>query len=211
MQSSWERNRRVIVVSFVLEAMAFKLVSPFIPLYMPQLGVTDPSAVPLWAGAILGVTSLGVAGLLPLWNRLARRTGRKAQVMRALAGCAIGLALSGLARTALQLFLAFAVEGMMAGFYPQIWTLASTGAPPGGVAEALGLLQGVGLMVDAVGPFVGGLLGELVGFNPGYWIGAGFCAAAFLLGKTAADGGSPVGDGHPQGCRSAATSTRPSD
>ncbi len=181
MTSSWERNRWVIIFSFVVEMIAFMMVRPFVPLYVQELGVTDPSRAALWSGAILAVAPILVALMLPVWDRMAERTGRKFQVLRALLGCILGLSAAAFAQSALQLFGAWFLEGLTAGFYPQMWNLVSTGAPTGRVGEAVSLLQSADLMVQAVGPLLGGLLGDFLDPRVPYVLGASLCAIVLVV------------------------------
>jgi DHA1 family multidrug resistance protein-like MFS transporter len=181
MASSWERNRWVIIFSFVVEMIAFMMVRPFVPLYVQELGVTDPSRAALWSGAILAVAPILVALMLPVWDRMAERTGRKFQVLRALLGCILGLSAAAFAQSALQLFGAWLLEGLTAGFYPQMWNLVSTGAPAGRVGEAVSLLQSTDLMVQALGPFLGGLLGDVLDPRVPYVLGASLCAIVLVV------------------------------
>ena len=181
MKSPWERNRRVIISTFILEALAFYIVLPFVPLYVQELGVTDPAHIPLWSGLILGIAPLAVALMLPVWDRMAERTGRRFQVLRSLVGVVLGLLAMAASQTALHLLLAYLFEGITAGFYPQMWTLVSTGAPAGGVGQAMGLLQAVDLLVTALGPLVGGLVGDYVSLRSAYVLGAFLGAAALVV------------------------------
>ena len=43
--------------------LGFQFFSPFLPLYVQELGVTDPAQVAVWSGVLLAVTP-GVSGLL---------------------------------------------------------------------------------------------------------------------------------------------------
>jgi len=181
LKSPWERNRRVIISTFILEALAFYIVLPFVPLYVQELGVTDPTHIPLWSGLILGIAPLAVALMLPVWDRMAERTGRRFQVLRSLVGVVLGMLAMAASQTALHLLLAYLFEGITAGFYPQMWTLVSTGAPAGGVGQAMGLLQGVDLLVTALGPLVGGLVGDYVSLRSAYVLGAFLGASALVV------------------------------
>ncbi len=181
MKSPWERNRWAILISFFLEAMAWNIVTPFVPLYVQELGMTDPPRIALWSGLILGIGPLGVALMLPLWDRMAERTGRKFQVLRALIGYSLAMAAATASRSVLHLFLSYLFDGVVSGFYPQMWNLVSTGAPAGGVASAIGLLQSVDLLVSALGPLLGGLLGDQLGFRPSYALAATLGIMAFIV------------------------------
>ena len=66
--------------------VGFQFFSPFLPLYVHELGVTDPGRIALWSGLLAAVTP-AVSGLLaPLFGRLADRFGGKLMLIRSLAG-----------------------------------------------------------------------------------------------------------------------------
>ena len=66
------------------------------PLYVRELGVTDPGGIALWSGLIAAATP-AVSGILgPLFGRLADRFGRKLMLIRSLAGFVVIIALMGL-------------------------------------------------------------------------------------------------------------------
>ncbi|QVX15652.1 hypothetical protein DB356_13480 [Pseudomonas congelans] len=50
----WLRNLCVCVFGVFTTIVAMTLLLPFLPLYVEQLGVSDPAAVVLWSGAIYG-------------------------------------------------------------------------------------------------------------------------------------------------------------
>ncbi len=181
MTSSWKRNRLVILASLALALLGIMMVMPFVPLYVQELGVTDPSRVALWSGAALGISGLEMALLLPLWDRLAKRTGRKFQVLRSLVGSILALSAMWAARSALQLLAAFMFDGVISGFYPQFWTLMSVSAPAGGVGQAISLLWSMDLVISAIAPFLGGLLADQVGFRPIYILAAILVLLALIV------------------------------
>lgn len=77
---------------------------PFLPLYVEQLGVSDPQSLSLWARAGIQRHLLVSAVVSPLWGSLADRKGRKLMLLRASLGMAIVIALQGLATNVWQLF-----------------------------------------------------------------------------------------------------------
>ena len=96
--------------------LGFQFFSPFLPLYVQELGVTDPAQVAVWSGVLFAVTP-GVSGLLgPLWGRLSDRVGRKLMLIRSLAGFVVIIAAMGLVTSVYQLFIARLLQGVFAGF-----------------------------------------------------------------------------------------------
>src|SRR5262245_64686950 len=83
---SWQRNVWALALIVFTAFVGFQFFSPFLPLFVQELGVSDSSEVAVWSGLLMAVTP-GLAGLLgPLWGRLADRVGRKFMMVRSLAG-----------------------------------------------------------------------------------------------------------------------------
>ena len=113
---SWQRNVWALALVVFTAFVGFQFFSPFLPLYVQELGVTDPAEVAMWSGVLLAVTP-GVSGLLgPLWGRLADRVGRKLMLIRSLAGFIVIIAAMGFVTSVYQLFLARTLQGVFAGF-----------------------------------------------------------------------------------------------
>src|SRR5262245_30172781 len=125
----WQRNVWALALTVFVAFVGFQFFSPFLPLYIRELGVTDPRKVALWSGVIAAVTP-AVSGLLaPLFGRLADRFGRKIMLIRSLAGFIVIMAGMGLVTSVEQLFLARLLMAFFAGFTPMVMALASVSAP----------------------------------------------------------------------------------
>ena len=72
----WQRSLWAMVGIQFIMTMAFSVLSPIMPLLLPELGVKTPSAVDLWSGILNGVTSFVAAFASPVWGRVADRRGR---------------------------------------------------------------------------------------------------------------------------------------
>ena len=78
----WRQTLWAMVgIQFVM-TMAFSMLSPIMPLFLPVLGVTSESAIAVWAGILNGVTSFVAAFASPLWGQVADRHGRKLMLIR---------------------------------------------------------------------------------------------------------------------------------
>ena len=85
----WKRNVWALSLVVFVAFVGFQSFSPFLPLYIRELGVTDPGRIALWAGVLSAVTP-AVSGILsPFFGRMADRFGRKAMMIRSLAGFVI--------------------------------------------------------------------------------------------------------------------------
>ena len=177
---SWQRNVWALSLSVFIAFVGFQFFSPFLPLYVRELGVTDPAAIALWSGLLAAVTPT-VSGLLaPVFGRLADRFGRKMMLIRSLAGFTVIIAAMGLVTSVQQLFAARFLQGLFAGFTPMAMAVASVSAPREKVATAIARVQGAQLLSVAVGPAVGGFAAEHLGIRPAFYVTALLCAVSLI-------------------------------
>ncbi|MEX2147505.1 MAG: MFS transporter [Candidatus Rokuibacteriota bacterium] len=174
----WQRNVWALALCVFIAFVGFQFSTPFLPLYVRELGVTDPSQIALWSGALTAVTP-AVAGLLsPVFGRLADRYGRKLMLIRSLAAFAVIIAVMGIVTSVGQLFVARLFMGLFAGFTPMAMAVASVSAPRDKVAAAIARVQGAQLLSAAVGPLAGGLVASHLGIRPAFFVTSGLCAVA---------------------------------
>jgi len=165
-----------VFIAFV----GFQFFSPFLPLYVMELGVTDPTRVALWSGLLTAVTP-AVSGLLgPLWGSFADRVGRKMMMVRSLVGFVIIVAAMGLVTSVTQLFVLRLLQGVIAGFSVFAMALASVSCPKERVPVAIGRVQGAQLLSVAVGPAAGGYVASHFGLRYAFFVTAGMCALALI-------------------------------
>src|ERR671930_341337 len=80
----WARNIWALTLIVFVAFVGFQFFSPFLPLYVHELGVPDARRVALWSGVLAAVTP-AISGVLgPLFGRLADRYGRKLMLIRPL-------------------------------------------------------------------------------------------------------------------------------
>jgi DHA1 family multidrug resistance protein-like MFS transporter len=150
------------------------------PLYVRELGVTDPGRIAMWSGLIAASTP-AISGLLgPLFGRLADRFGRKMMLIRSLAGFVVIMAIMGVVKSVEQLFLVRVIMGLFAGFTPMAMALASTSAPRDKVPMAISIVQSAQLMSSAIGPAAGGYVASHFGIRAAFFVTAGMCAVALI-------------------------------
>lgn len=177
----WQRN---LYVLWTIEFAAFaglSLILPFIPLYVRELGITDIADVTRWSGLLLSGPFLVSFLVTPTWGALGDRYGQKLMVVRALLGSAlayIGMALVGSVEALLGWRLAL---GAVSGFLAAGMALVSVAVPDGRRGYALGLLQTVVPAAGMVGPLLGGVLADLIGYRQIFFVVAGICALGGLV------------------------------
>jgi DHA1 family multidrug resistance protein-like MFS transporter len=176
----WQRNVWALSLIVFTAFVGFQFFSPFLPLFVKELGVTDSAEIAVWSGVLMAVTP-GLAGLLgPLWGRLADRVGRKLMMVRSLAGFIVTIAAMGLVTSVTQLLLARALQGVFAGFSVMAMALASVSCPRDKVPVAIGRVQSAQLLSAAVGPAAGGYVASHFGIRYAFFVTAGLCAVSLV-------------------------------
>jgi MFS transporter, DHA1 family, multidrug resistance protein len=159
----WQRTLWVMVAIQFINTMAFSVLSPIMPLFLPVLGVESGSAVAFWAGILNGITSFVAAFASPLWGRVADRRGRKLMLIRSTLAIGGFTALMGSAANIWQFFAFRALMGAFAGFSSAAIALVASQAPEGRLGYALGWLNTGQLVGSLVGPLIGGALADATG------------------------------------------------
>src|ERR1700677_2788264 len=113
---SWRLTLWAMVAVQIVMSLSFSILSPVMPLFLPDLGVKSTSAIDLWAGILASVTSFIGIFSAPVWGRLADRYGRKMMVLRSCFGIAVFTALMGAAGSVWQLLALRAGMGVVAGY-----------------------------------------------------------------------------------------------
>ncbi|MDQ0253482.1 DHA1 family multidrug resistance protein-like MFS transporter [Evansella vedderi] len=179
-EGNWKRNLYILMVCQFFVMAAMTMIIPFLPLYLQDLGVTDPQAVSRWAGFIFGANFLSAFIFAPLWGRMADRHGRKLMLLRSGFGMAIVITLTGFAIGPWSLLFLRLLNGMISGFIPAAIALMSMSTPKKHVGYALGMLQAGAVAGGICGPLFGGIMADLMGFRMIFYVtGATILVAAF--------------------------------
>ena len=137
----WRRNLTALTAAVFIGFTGFTLVMPFLPIYISQMGVTDVGVIAAWTGVTLGVTPAMTAVFAPLWGRLADRFGRRLMVARSLFSFIIIMAAMAFATEPWHLFALRVLQGFFAGYGALCLAMAAESAPPGKLAQSIGLVQ----------------------------------------------------------------------
>ena len=159
----------------------FTLVMPFLPLFISQLGVTDPGQIAMWTGVCLGITPAMTAILAPAWGRLGDRFGRKIMVERSLVSFVVLFAAMAFVTKAWHVLAIRAAQGLFAGYGSLSVAMAAESAPRDRMPSAIGLVQTAQRIGPGVGPLIGGALAGLVGLRRAFLATAVFYAAGLVL------------------------------
>jgi DHA1 family multidrug resistance protein-like MFS transporter len=177
----WQRTLWTMVgVQFVM-SIAFSILSPIMPLLLPQLGVASREAVDVWAGVLASVTSFVAIFTAPIWGGLADRYGRKLMVLRSTLGIAMFTALMGLALSPWHMLALRAGMGGLAGFNSAATVLVATQVPEQRLGYSLGWLGTGQLVGSLIGPLIGGVVADLTGsYRMPFFFAGAISLVAFL-------------------------------
>ena len=171
----WRKNLSILWGTQFLAMVGMNLVIPFLPFYIRHLGVSDPQQLPLWSGLAFSGTFLSAFLVTPFWGTLGDRFGRKVMVVRALWGLGLSQVLIGLSQDVIQLVIFRVVQGAISGFIASALALVSTNTPKERIGYAIGVLQSSTAAGMVLGPFIGGLLADLLGYREIFFITAALC------------------------------------
>jgi DHA1 family multidrug resistance protein-like MFS transporter len=161
--SHWQNTLWAMVgVQFVM-TMAFSMLTPIMPLLLPELGVKTVAGIDIWAGILSGITSFVAAFASPVWGRVADNHGRKLMLLRSSLAIGFFTVLMGLSANVWQFFAARTLMGVFAGFSSSAIALVASQVPESRLGYSLGWLSTGQLVGSLVGPIVGGALADLTG------------------------------------------------
>ena len=181
---SWRRNLAVLWIAELIAIAGFSVTLPFLPYYVQELGISEVTQVAFWSGLLTSSQAVTMAIVAPVWGSLADRYGRKIMVVRAMFGGAVVIASMGFVRNVYQLMILRAIQGTLTGTVPAATTLVASSTPEERRGSALGLLQMAIYMGGSVGPLIGGLIADSMGYRPTFWVTGGLLFAAGVLVAT---------------------------
>jgi MFS transporter, DHA1 family, multidrug resistance protein len=172
---TWRRTLYALWLAQLFSVIGFSLRTPYLPFFLEELGTETFEQQALWAGFITGGGSALMAITAPMWGALADRYGRKMMVLRAMFIASLTVSLMALATSPWHLLGLRFVEGAMTGTVAAATTLIATVVPKERMGYAMGMMQMAMFSGSSIGPFVGGVLADLIGFR------AAFVAAGSML------------------------------
>ncbi len=177
----WQRNLYAIWLAQFLAILGFSLRAPFLPFFLEDLGADTPSSVALWSGLI----NAGGAGVMafaaPMWGAIADRRGRRPMLIRAMFFATFTVGLMGLATAPWQLLGLRFIEGAMTGTVTAATALVASTAPRDRLGYALGMIQMSIFSGSAIGPLIGGILGDSIGYRATFFVAGSMLFSACLI------------------------------
>ena len=152
----------MVAVQFIM-SIAFSIVAPLMPLFLPELGVVSPAAVNMWAGVLASATSCIAIFTAPIWGGLADRYGRKLMVLRSTLGISVFTFLMGLAQGPWEMLGLRAGMGALAGFSSASVVMVAASVPDRHMGYSLGWMSTGQLVGSLIGPLIGGAIADFTG------------------------------------------------
>jgi DHA1 family multidrug resistance protein-like MFS transporter len=177
----WRKNLYILWGTQFIAMVGMNLVIPFLPFFVRQLGVTDETDLARWSGLVFAGPFFLSFIATPFWGSLGDKYGRKPMVVRALIGLAVSQLLIGLSQNVYQLFAFRIVQGGISGYIASSIALVSTTTPKERIGYALGFLQSSSAAGSVLGPFLGGLLADMIGYREIFFITASLCAVGTVF------------------------------
>ncbi|MDQ0086814.1 MFS family permease [Paenibacillus anaericanus] len=179
---TWKVNLIVLWFGLFLVNAGMTMITPFLSLYLARdLHVQGEHQIGLWAGAIFAANFATSFIFQPLWGKLADKYGRKIMLLRSGFGMAIVITLMGFATQPWHLLALRLLNGTISGFNPAAVSLISGTAPEKRMGFAMGTIQSGNVAGTILGPLIGGLLAEWVGFRPIFYITGTLLFVASIL------------------------------
>ncbi len=178
---SWKSNLYLIFISELIVIMGFSFVLPFLPLYIQRIGNLTNDDAALWAGIAGAAAGIAMFISAPIWGTLADRWGRKPMFVRAMFGGSITLILTGFATSIYAIVALRFLHGLLTGTVAAASALVATTTPRDKMPFAMGLLMTAIYGGNTLGPLIGGILYDKLGYETTFLITGGLLFIAGLI------------------------------
>lgn len=177
----WKINLYTLWVSQICSLMSFGFGMPFIPFYFQELGVTDAVQLSYYVGLSATLPAAAMAIAAPIWGIVSDRYGRKMMILRAMFFAALILASMGMVQTIWQFMVLRVCQGIFSGTITASMSFVSANTPENRMSYSLGLMTSSNFLGWSIGPFIGGLLAEVVGYRVCFLLGGILMSVGFFL------------------------------
>lgn len=178
---NWKRNLYILWFTQILSIMGFGFGLPFMPFYIQELGVVDPDRIKLFTGMLSMAPAITMGIMAPIWGILSDRFGRKLMIMRAMLAATFVIGGMGLAGNVWHLVGLRFAQGLFTGTVTAATTFVASDTPSDRMSFAIGFMSSSTFIGMSIGPVIGGLLAEGLGYRFSFLAGAVIMFIGFLL------------------------------
>lgn len=177
----WQRTLAVTALAQTFSILGFAFVTPFLPLYVQELGVHGTTSITFWAAMLSGFVAIGMAIASPIWGVLADRYGRKIMVVRAAGSAALLVGLMGVVVNVYQLLALRLLQGFFTGTVSASQALVASQSPRHRLGFSMGVMQTAIFVGNSMGPLAGGFTAQFLGFRPTFAVAGGLLLMCAIL------------------------------
>ena len=177
----WRRNLYIMFAVEFFVLMSFSFTNPFMPMLIQTMGNFTDREAALWTGLSGAVMGIAMFITAPIWGIIADRYGRKPMVLRAMFGITVISVGIALVPNVFWLLVLRAAIGLFAGSMSAASALVASTTPRDKIPNAMGILLVASFGGGALGPLIGGIMADALGYREVFYIVAGI----YLLGGLA--------------------------
>ncbi len=176
---NWKKNAIILAATEFCVRCMMMLIRPYIPLYLPELGVVDATEIVYWTGVLSSINFVAQAITTPFWGKLADKVGRKPMVLRCVIFMGVFSIFLSMTTTVYQFCIIRFIMGAISGVNAAATTLVATNTPDKYLGYAIGLIQTGYMAGTLAGPVLGSIIADIVGYK-GCLIVAGIVILSLL-------------------------------
>lgn len=169
-----------ILVTAALDVLAFGLIIPVLPTLIEQFAGSQ-AAAGIWNGVLVALWAAAQFVASPVIGSLSDRFGRRPVILVSVAGMAVDWVLMAIAPNLWWLVVGRVVAGVTSSSFTTVYAYLADITAPEQRARAFGLVGAAFSGGFVLGPFLGGVLGEIDPRAP-FWAAAAMSAVAFVYG-----------------------------
>ena len=175
---SWQRNLYVIFIAEFLVLMSWSFANPFMPMLIQTMGKFTDREAAFWTGLASAISGICMFISAPIWGIIADRWGRKPMILRAMFGITLISVATALAPNVFWLITFRGITGLFAGSMAAASAMVASSTPREKLTYAMGILMVANFGGSALGPLIGGIMGDAFGFKAVFYI----IGAVYFLG-----------------------------
>jgi MFS transporter, DHA1 family, multidrug resistance protein len=176
----WKRNLIVLCFVQLVTMIGFSGFHPFVAYYLLEIGVETQAEAATWMAIFNSGAAVSMMIASPIWGSLADKHGRRMMLIRATtAGCLFTLFM-GLAQTPTQLIATRIIQGLFSGTVVAAITLVATETPDEYLGRSLGIMQTAQFVGQSIGPLVGGIAADALGYRNVFFVSSGLMLISVL-------------------------------
>jgi DHA1 family multidrug resistance protein-like MFS transporter len=175
------RSFPLILVSLLVISIGFGFTSPFLPLFIQEIGRFDAREAAFWSGVVSACSGAVMTVAGPIWGILADWFGHKRNVLRAAFGAFIVMSATALVQNVPQLAVTRVLMGAVSGVTPATMGLLGALMPRQRLPFAVGVAQGMSSLGFTLGPLLGGVMVVWLGYRLGFAFAGAMIGVAGLI------------------------------